>query len=359
MTFPHTLGMRPRLDRRRALAAAAGLAAALHVASGAAAQTPSPPVRAAALYPKLRVEPPPPGTEHNPPVQNQPLLNGINGFTGAFSMVTRDFSVPFRYGLPGFYRTYTSNDSRVGALGPGWTHSYAVRLVDPGDGSGRLVVVGAQGRSQWLELQPDGVFRPPAGWPSGGLIELVHGEDDTWRYTSQKPLSARETVDFDEFGNATSLFVSGIGTVTLSHDWSTGRLLTVTEGARGNLQLEYDEDTGRLVRVADWLDEPAAVRYDYDDFGRLVRYTDQLERVLYYTYHGATHHLEAAIAGNLRTYFMNEYDETGRVIAQRDGTGRVTQSIRVGTVGVPLPTPPPVQYQVPTPTPPPIRAAAP
>src|SRR5216683_1745824 len=110
----------------------------------------------------LPVEVPPPGTEHNPPSINQNVsAGGVNTQTGSFSLTRTDIQVRG----PGlvFSHSYNSNDTRVGPLGPGWTHSYNIRLTAPGDSSADVVLVGPEGRSDRYTRSASSAFAPPPG----------------------------------------------------------------------------------------------------------------------------------------------------------------------------------------------------
>src|SRR6266511_247238 len=103
---------------------------------------------AAAPARALPVEAPPPGTERNPPLINAATSRGgVHTLTGSYITSRVDTRIRGRGPAPLFVRTYNSNDTRIGPLGPGWTHSYAMRLADPGDASGAVILVGPQGRS--------------------------------------------------------------------------------------------------------------------------------------------------------------------------------------------------------------------
>src|SRR5205085_4220318 len=84
----------------------------------------------------------------------QLALGSVHTLTGNYSYAQVDAQIAGRGPSPAFARGYNSDDTRVGPLGPGWTHGYNIRLRSPGDGTGDLILVGPQGRSDRYTYVP-------------------------------------------------------------------------------------------------------------------------------------------------------------------------------------------------------------
>ena len=63
-------------------------------------------------------------------------------------------------------------------LGPGWTHSYNISLVSPGDGTEDVILVGPRGRSDRY-TENGGTYEPPIGTHAS----LAKQPDDTYTVT--------------------------------------------------------------------------------------------------------------------------------------------------------------------------------
>src|SRR6266542_155110 len=79
----------------------------------------------------------------------------VNTITGQYLYSRTDVAIAGRGPSLVFSRSYNSGDTRVTALGSGWTHSYAIRLNSPGDGTSDIILVGPQGRSDRYTWNPD------------------------------------------------------------------------------------------------------------------------------------------------------------------------------------------------------------
>jgi YD repeat-containing protein len=168
----------------------------------------------------VELEPIPAGTEHNGSPNGGSSQDPVHTFTGSFTEQHQDVAIPGRGPAIAFTRTYNSNDPRVGPLGPGWTHSYATRLVDAGDGSGDLYLVGPQGRSDRYALESDGSYTAPASIltslvaESDGSYTARHKDQSTWRFDA----GGRLTAVVDRHGNTSSLTYDGSGNLTAIAD---------------------------------------------------------------------------------------------------------------------------------------------
>lgn len=259
-------------------------------------------------------DPPPPGTEDNPPDDNQG--NGgdpVSTLTGAFNDTHLDVAIPGRGPAITFTRAYNSNDARVTTLGPGWTHSYNIRLVSPGDETNDLILVGPQGRSDRY-VESGGAYTPPVGVDRS----LVQNPDETYTAVDEEQLvwefnvSGRLVQIRDRFGNVSNL----------TYD-DRGRVATISDPAgRGSLTLTYA--SGRLSTVRDWASPARTVTYQYDANGRLWKAIDREGKTTTYTYDGTSHRIASMDNARNDTVLSMTYDAQGRVETQQDARGLVT-----------------------------------
>ena len=253
----------------------------------------------------------PPGSQHNPPYVNGGTNgSGVHSLTGTFSLSATDVVTAGRGPSPMFVRAYNSNETRVGALGPGWTHNYDMRLVDPNDGSGQIVLVGPQGRRDRYTLSVGSIYTPPPGvftkaiyLNGNGTYALAFKDQSLWT--------------FDANGRLISLQDRHFNGSNLSYD-SNGRLTAVSDpGGRGSLTFGYDSN-GRLTSVTDWLSPARTVQYEYDSSGRLKKAIDRLNHATQYAYDGATSRLTTITDRRNIVRLTNTYDGSGRIATQAD-----------------------------------------
>jgi RHS repeat-associated protein len=267
--------------------------------------------------PSPPTELPPPGTEHNPPYTNQQQTGDpVSSYTGSLSLEHADVVIPGRGPTIAFARSYNSNDTRVTPLGPGWTHSYNVRLVSPGGGTNDLVLVGPSGRSDRYTWAA-GVFTPPPGVHR----TLVQNADYTYTATDKDQVTwrfdatGRLTQTADRHGNASNLVYDG-----------SGQLTSVSDPAgRGSLTLGYT--SGRLTSVTDWAVPARVVTYQYDGDGRLGKVVDREGRTTTFGYEGTTHRLTTITDARGNISLTNTYDAQGRVATQKDARGLATGDV--------------------------------
>lgn len=263
------------------------------------------------------IEPPPPGTEHNPPYTNQEQTGDpVSSHTGSLSLEHADVAIPGRGPTIAFSRSYNSNDTRVTTLGPGWTHSYNIRLVSPGSGTSDLILVGPHGRSDRYTWSA-GVFTQPPG-VHRTLVQngdytytATDKEQSTWRFDS----SGRLTQVADRHGNVSNLGYDGSGQLTSISD----------PAGRGSLTLGYT--SGKLTSVTDWAVPARVVTYQYDGNGRLWKVTDRESKTTTFGYDGTTHRLTTITDARGNVALTNTYDAQGRVAAQKDARGLVTGDV--------------------------------
>jgi RHS repeat-associated protein len=267
--------------------------------------------------PPPSTEPPPPGTEHNPPYINQEQTGDpVSSYTGALSLEHADVAIPGRGPTIAFSRSYNSNDTRVGPLGPGWTHSYNVRLASPGGGTNDLILVGPSGRSDRYTWSA-GAFTPPPGVHR----TLVQNADYTYTATDKAQVTwrfdatGRLTQVADRHGNASNLTYNGSGQLTSISD----------PAGRGSLALGYT--SGRLTSLTDWAVPARVVTYEYDGNGRLWKVTDREDKVTTFGYDGSTHRLTTITDARGNSSLTNTYDGQGRVATQKDARGLATGDV--------------------------------
>lgn len=94
---------------------------------------------------EVQTETPPPAAE--PQEHNGESNDPVGLFSGDFRYAFADLAIAGRGPSPAFIRSYNSADTRSGAMGPGWMHNYYTRLRQPGDASGDLLFVAANGNT--------------------------------------------------------------------------------------------------------------------------------------------------------------------------------------------------------------------
>jgi RHS repeat-associated protein len=254
----------------------------------------------------------PPGTDQN----HDPMVayrgDPTNTLNGSFGYDRVDVAIPGRGPALTFARSYNSNDPRQHArLGPGWTHSYAIRLNDPDDATGDVVLTTPRGRADRYTAS-GGTYIPPAGLDTA----LVKNGDDTWTATH----ASQSRWEFDAYGRLTAISDRYGVQSTLTYD-ADDRLSTISDpNGRGSLSLTYDTH-GRLWKVSDWLSPARVVEYQYDDYGRLWKVIDREGKTTTYGYDGTSLRLSTITDANGHVAVTNTYDGSGRVSTQKDARG--------------------------------------
>ena len=262
----------------------------------------------------LPVEPPPAGTESNPPAIGQNISpGGVNTRTGSFSTSRVDIQLRG----PGivFTHTYNSNDTRTGPFGPGWTHNYNIHLAIPNDSSDEVILVGPQGRSDHYKQSGAGVFSPPPGVSTelkaspDGKLSAVSRDQTVFKFDENGRLSAI----VDRYGVAIPLMYNDGGWLTSIGDPDRGPTLALT----------YDPATARLLSVG-LPDDPVSTNFGYDDLGRLATLTDRTGATTTYTYEADSQRLTSITNPLGNVVLTNTYDDRGRVVTQTDAGGAIT-----------------------------------
>ncbi len=262
------------------------------------------------------VEAAPAGTEANPPNPNGDRAGDpVQTFTGNFTYTHTDVAIPGRGPSPVFARSYNSDDTRVGPLGPGWTHSYAMRVRSAGDGTGALILVGPQGRSDRYTSNGDGTYTAPAGFYTTLARNVdfgftaTHKDQSAWKFAQDGRLLNVK----DRYGNQSAL----------TYD-ANNRLSAIGDPAgRGSLSLHYNA-SGLLDTVTDWQTPTArVVTYDYDTNSppRLRTVTDRLGNQTTFGYDGTSQRVATITDADGHVALTNTYDAQGRVATQKDARG--------------------------------------
>jgi RHS repeat-associated protein len=227
----------------------------------------------------------------------------VNTATGNYVSQVTDFSLPGR-GVPlEFRRTYNSADAASGVLGPGWTHSYAVRL-ESGPGSS-MTFIDEGGARLVFTSDGSGGFIAPKGTFS--RLTVAGGGHD---------LTRRDQVvyHFDANGVLTSLTDRNANALTFTY--TDGLLTRVTDTVGRQVDLTYT--AGRLTGLSG--PSSRSVSYTYDGSGRLWTVTDVRGKTTTYTY-DAGGRLETIVDPNNHAVVTNTYGPDGRVSEQVDARG--------------------------------------
>ena len=250
----------------------------------------------------------PPGVSPlNAPTNRSGVITATGSYTESASDARiRDFEL---------VRTNNSNDDRSSVLGPGWTHNFAIRLVDPGDGTGVVVLVGPRGRSDRYQRAADGSFVPPPAVTA----QLVQNPDVSFSVLQRD----QSRMEFDANGRVTALLDRFGGGLHFMYDESN-RLIRVESSLSQAFDFVYDDSTGRLqevdVALDDGGDQPAAT-YSYDTVGRLISVTRASGAMTRYSYVGDSSRLAQSVDPNGNAVVTNAYDDMGRVVSQKDAIG--------------------------------------
>ncbi|TAK33870.1 MAG: RHS repeat protein [Chloroflexota bacterium] len=182
-----------------------------------------------------------------------------------------------------------------------------------GGGTGDVILVGPQGRSDRYTRNPDGSFTPALGVNTtlvknvDATYTVTHKDQTTWSFDSGGRLTAIK----DRYGNQSTLTYN-----------AGGQLVSVSDPAgRGALSFGYDSGSGRLISVSDWMTPTRTVQYGYDASGRLSTVTDREGKVTTYAYDGTSSRLTTITDARGNVAVTNIYDAQGRVSAQKDAQG--------------------------------------
>lgn len=231
----------------------------------------------------------------------------VNSATGAFTATATDASLP-GIGLPfALTRYYTSADPVKGALGVGWSHSYAPSLTVVSNGD--AILRGEDGQQVVYTIKADGSYKAPPGGRS--TLRAVAGGYE---------LTRRDQVvyTFDTGGRLTELRDRNNNRLALVYD-AGGLLQSVTDTAGRVISFTHNAG-GQLTGVS--LPDGRSVTYGYTG-GLLTSVTDLRGKVTAYEY-DASGRLTRIVDPNLNTVIQNAYGTGGRVISQTDPLGNLS-----------------------------------
>ena len=234
------------------------------------------------------------------------LSDPVNTFTGTFSTQIEDLALPGTGVSFAWSRSYTSADTTVGRLGPGWTDGYASSLLI--QGSGDVIVHGEEGQQIYYTKQGDGSFVGAPGSLStlssiAGGYKLVRTDQVTSLFDTQGRLTS--TKDRNDQG------------LTLAYD-GQGRLATITDAAGRQASVSYNA-SNLVSQVA--TQDGRSVSYGYTG-GLLTSVTDVRGKPWAYTY--ASGRLATIVDPLNHTQVTNVYGADGRVSSQTDAVGKTT-----------------------------------
>ncbi|WP_455130406.1 DUF6531 domain-containing protein, partial [Propionibacterium acidifaciens] len=239
----------------------------------------------------------------NPPTSGY-ANDPVNTATGNFVENEEDLRFEGGTALLGWARSYSSLSGRTGGHGPGWASWDGCGLRFDSDGAvwtladGREVVFGRLGAG-FDRAEYDNFWLSAAeeGWV------VTNNTGARWCFTS----SGRPML-FSVNDGATVLF-----------DYAGGRLRRIRHVRGHELVLEWDGD--RIVAVR--ADDGRRVEYRYDGAGRLVEAAGPAGSRRYEW--GEQGLIVAVIDADGVVEARNDYDERGRVVAQRSRFGRLTR----------------------------------
>jgi RHS repeat-associated protein len=238
----------------------------------------------------------------------------VDTLTGAFTTRADDLAAAGLGVRFDFGRTYTSADTAVGRLGPGWTDSVSASLgVQP---NGDVLLHGEDGQRVYYTLQPDGSFKGAPGAES--VLSAVPGGYRLVRHD-------QVVYAFDGAGVLQSMLDrNGQG---LGFTYTAGRLTGVTDAAGQTATFAYNGD-GLLGSVTSA--DGRSVSYGYTN-GDLTSVTlpdpdgDGPLPAPVWTYAYTDGLLTGVIDPNNHTVVSNVYDPgSGRVTQQTDANGKLT-----------------------------------
>lgn len=270
--------------------------------------------------------PPPPPPPTNKPGRTQPVTKSgqnnyghslpnaqwrgepVNPQNGNFVYVATDLSLPGNGQPFQIVRTYNSLDKNDGLFGPGWSFNLDARLIVASGGS-QVSVIYPDGRGASFTRQPDGSYRPEAGFfdrltlKADGTYNLTQTDQTVWQFRAEGYLLSTS----DRNGNRT----------TLNYD-SQNYPDAITDTAGRTYRLEYTSQ-GKIASISDLANRQ--IKYTYTAANLLETVTDPKGAVYTYSYDGQGRILSVK-DGRGQTFITNQYDGAGRVSLQTDPDGK-------------------------------------
>jgi len=245
------------------------------------------------------------------------MLKGLNLQTNIYggdpvNMATGNFVYEKEYliikGLfpLSFKMFYNSQEKRIGALGPGWTHNFGARLIK-----------GSWGITLLLEDGREEIFFPGE---SGAYTHSFNGQDRL-KKTAKGFVYAKAdglTYRFDEDGRNTRISDRNGNRASLVY--KQGRLARVENNSGGYLAYGHSPD-GYIVQVSDHTGR--TVLLSYED-GKVSAVTGEEEQVQKYLYNAAGILSEIVSPCGVRMLAIN-FDTRNRVTKQNFPGGSAMQ----------------------------------
>jgi RHS repeat-associated protein len=225
----------------------------------------------------------------------------VNSLTGAFV----DSTVDVPGSSPGvdlaLERSYSSDATLAGSMGPGWAHNFELRLVDGGE---RAAVWTTPNSYLVFTSNDDGTYSGPAD----ALVTLVAaGAGWELRYPDG------QTVSFDSSGHLSGIVdVSGRGLAVTTNPDGTPSEISDTAGRTA----EFAYDDGLLTGVE--FSDGRAVSYSYSG-GLLTEFVDVRLHATAYSY--VDGRLDTVTDPNDHVVVDNDYDANGRVASNVEAPG--------------------------------------
>ena len=235
----------------------------------------------------------------------------VDSYTGAFNdHMGSDLSLGALGGGLAVQRSYSSNTTRTGPFGSGWTFNYGSGLsADPS--TGIVIYHDASGALETFIPNGAGGYTPPPGVSAILLPQAVGGFTLTkWDMTQQVFNGAGQlTTTKDRNGQGATLTYNGTNLAAVA---GSGRSLTFT----------WDSTGTRITRVDS--SDLRNVQFGYDSSLNLVSAIDPLGKATTYTYDsGGRLNSIRDPNGNYPARLV--YDSTsGRATQQQDANGAVT-----------------------------------
>lgn len=255
---------------------------------------------------------------------------------GEFKLSFTDLSIPLSGVSLHIGRNYSSIDKSQGEFGIGWQMQLPGRVVDntPEDQAmpygARVFVTKANGERVGFTFQPYQIsilvpmykayFRPDPGvndflevedsglFFSGGRFFKFTGAFNPSTYLLTTRDRVRYTIDEDD--GLLEIQDANKNVITF-----TSTAITHSSGTR--LKVDKDEQD-RIVRITDL--NGKSIAYNYDTFGDLIAFTNQLNEKTIYRYDN--NHLLLEIEDSTGVILLqNIFDADGRLIGQKDSNG--------------------------------------
>lgn len=224
-----------------------------------------------------------------------------------------------------FARRYDSGEAVSGALGPGWQHSYMVRLTDLTTNGKRTLIDKDMHHVTFncvtaISNICQGVWSPDSVH-NLTLTEAPAGTEPRWIVRNKYRMEWR----FDASGRLTAIVDRNGNTVTLTYSGSPSRLTSVTDGFGRGLTLGYDP-SGTFVTQVSAGSRTFAYTYASGNLYQVYD-PDHVTPVVTYGYNAGGTRLLTATDGNGHVIESHTYDAFGRVTDTQSADGNYAYHI--------------------------------